>query len=179
LIGIDRYITHILVVPAGKHYKSLADLKGKKIGVSAPGSYSDNVIQYDLNYPDKFETLYDWRTIPHSGQAVVARQRRIDANPDAARGVARAVLRAEQRIRTDPSAVAKVAKRQFPDRGDAFGQQYAQAAQRLLSQDGHISHEGYSKMIEILQEGEPGLKPIDQSRIDLTDQLLGRGTQRE
>ncbi len=222
LIGIDRFITHILAVPAGKHYTGLADLKGKKIGVSAPGSYSDNVLRYELkklglnpdrdvtiigigddntataglqsgqidammtttaniidyglNYPGKFEVLYDWRTIPHSGQAVIGHQRWIDANPEAARGVARAVLKAEQTIQTDLPEVQKIVKQQFPSRSDAFVQQYAQAAQRLLSKDGRISHEGYLKMTEILQSLEPGLKPIDQSKVDLTDTLLGRSS---
>ncbi|SDV50802.1 ABC transporter substrate-binding protein [Chitinasiproducens palmae] len=220
LIGIDRFITHILVVPAGKGYKSFADLKGKKIGVTAPGSYSDNVlrwelakrginpdrdvtiigigddnaataglqsgqidalitttsslIQYGIEQPGKLQVLYDWRSIPHSGQAVIGRQRWIDSHPEAARGVARAVLKAEQTIQTDPEAVKKIIRQQFPGRSEAFVDQYAAAAKNLLSRDGRISHDGFLKMTEILRGVEPGLKPIDQAKVDLTDKLLGR-----
>jgi NitT/TauT family transport system substrate-binding protein len=220
LIGIDRFITHILVVQAGRGYTSLKDLKGKKVGVSAPGSYSDNVLRwslkqvginpdrdvtivgigdgntakaglqsgqvdammstssdlldYNLNSPGKYEVLYDWRKIPHSGQAVIARQRWVDANPQAARGVARAVLKAEQDIQTDPAEVKKIIKQQFPDRSDAFVDAYAQLAPQLLSMDGKISHDGFLKMTEILREVEPGLKPVEQSKVDLTDSMLGR-----
>jgi NitT/TauT family transport system substrate-binding protein len=70
--------------------------------------------------------------------------------------------------------VKKIIKQQFPERSDAFAAQYAAAAQKLLSPDGRISHDGYLKMTEILRSVEPELKPIDQSKVDLTDTLLGR-----
>lgn len=222
LIGIDRFITHTLIVPVGKNYKGLASLKGKKIGVTAPGSYSDNVLRWSLKEvglnpdrdvtivgigdgntakaglisgqvdavmastpdvldyqvndhdPGKYEILYDWRTIPHSGQAVIGLQRWVDANPEAAKGVARAVLQAEQLIQKDPVEVRKIIKQQFPDRSDAYVNAYAEIVPRLISQDGRISHQGFLKMTEILQVVEPDLKPIAQSKVDLTDKLLGR-----
>lgn len=220
LIGIDRFITHTLVVPTGMGYKDLTSLKGKSIGVSAPGSYSDNVLRWTLkglglnpdrdvniigvgsgntakaalvsgqiaavsaptpdvlNYlidsPGKFELLYDWRTIPHSGQAVIGRQKWIDANPAAAQGVARAVLKAEQLVQKDPAAVEQVLRKQFPDRSDAYIQAYTKAVPGLLSPDGHVSEQGFLKMIEIVRVVEPDLNPIKQSDVDLTDKLLGR-----
>ncbi|WP_240648213.1 ABC transporter substrate-binding protein [Pararobbsia silviterrae] len=220
LIGIDRYITHTLVVPIGKGYVGLASLKGKKIGVTAPASYSDNVLRwsllkaginpdrdvtivsvgdgntakaallsgrvdavmastpdvldYQINDPGKTEILYDWRKIPHSGQAVIGLQKWITAHPDAARGVARAVLKAEQTVQTDPDEVRKIIRKQFPNQTDAYIDAYAKIVPDLLSKDGRISKGGYLKMVEIMQTIEPSAKPIDQSQVDLTDQLLGR-----
>ena len=220
LIGIDRFITYALIVPAGKNYQDLSALKGKKIGVSAPGSYSDNVLRWSLKSlglnPDrdvtivgigdgntakagllsgqvdaimastadvldyqiaetgKYEILKDWRTTPHSGQAVIGRQRWVDANPQAAKGFARAILKSEQLIQTDPAEVRKIIKQLFPDRSDAYVKAYADAVPHLLSADGRISPQGYLKMNEILRLLEPDLKPIALSNLDLTDKLLGR-----
>jgi NitT/TauT family transport system substrate-binding protein len=220
LIGIDRFITYTLIVPAGKNYKDLSALKGKKIGVSAPGSYSDNILRWQLKLlgmnPDrdvtivgigdgntakagllsgqvdaimattadvldyqlaetgKYEILKDWRTIPHSGQAVVGRQRWVDANPAAAKGVARAVLKAEQLIQTDPAEVKKIIKELFPSRSDAYAKAFADQVPKLLSADGKISPQGYVRMTEILRTLQPELKPVDQSKLDLTNTLLGR-----
>jgi NitT/TauT family transport system substrate-binding protein len=220
LIGIDRFLSHTLVVPVGKGYKALADLKGKTLGVSAPGSYSDNTLRWALNglginpdrdvtivgigsgntalaglesgqvdavmaatpdllgyqidAPGKFEVLYDWRKTEHSGQAVIGLQKWVDAHPDAARGVARAVLKAEQRIQTDPAAVEKIVRQQYPDRSDAFIKAMTAVVPRLISPDGHVSEQGYAKMTEMLRSTEPDLKPVDKKNVDLTDRLLGR-----
>jgi NitT/TauT family transport system substrate-binding protein len=220
LISIDRFITYALIVPAGKNYADLRALKGKKIGVSAPGSYSDNVLRWSLKTlglnPDRdvtivgigdgntakagllsgqvdaimastadvldyqiaekgrYDLLKDWRTIPHSGQAVIGRQRWVDANPAAARGVAKAVLKAEQLIQADPAEVRKIIRQLFPERSPAYVNAYADAVPRLLSADGRISSQGYVLMNDILRTLEPELKAIDQSKVDLTDKLLDR-----
>ncbi|MBV7483417.1 ABC transporter substrate-binding protein [Bordetella sp. BOR01] len=220
LVGIDRYITHILVVPSNKDYKSLADLRGGKIVVSAPGSYSDNVLRWtikglgldpdkdftiigtgggaagragldsgqvdaimsttpdfindELESPGKYRILYDWRKIPHSGQAVVAKKDWIDDHPEAAKGIARAVLKAEQIIQTDPAAVERGVRTLFPERSDVFVKQFAAVAPNIISPDGRISESGFLKMVEILRSVEPDLEPIDQADVDLTNTLLER-----
>ncbi|MET4579437.1 ABC transporter substrate-binding protein [Ottowia thiooxydans] len=220
LIGIDRFITHILVIPANKDYKSLRDLKGKKIVVSAPGSYSDNVLRWsikelgldpdkdftiigtggatagragldsgqvdalmtttpdlindEIESPGKYRILYDWRTIPHSGQAVIGKKEWVDKNPEVAKGVARAIYKAEQLIQNDPAATQRGVKKLFPERSDEFVKRFAAAAPKILSADGQISPPGFLKMIDILRSVEPDLKPIKQVDVDLTDKLLGR-----
>lgn len=219
LIGIDRYITHILIVPSGKTYKSLQDLRGKTLAVTAPGSYSDNVLRWTikdlglnpdkdftivsadgtagragldsgnidalmtatpdsindgLQTPGKYRILYDWRAIPHSGQAVVAKKEWIDKNYAAAQGIARAILKAEQIIQTDPVATQHAIKKLFPERSDEFAKQFAAVAPKLFLGDGKISVPGIQKMTEIVRAIEPDLTPIKQPDVDLTDKLLGR-----
>lgn len=133
-----------------------------------------DVLDYEINSPGKFKVIYDWRSIPHSGQAVIARKAWIDANLQAAKGIARAVLRAEQLIQTDPAVVEAAIREVFPDRNDAFVKAYAALVPKLLSPDGSISESGFDKMVEILQVVEPELKAIKKSDVDLTNQLLDR-----
>jgi NitT/TauT family transport system substrate-binding protein len=213
LIGIDRFITNALIAPADAGYTDLASLRGRNIGVSAPGSYSDNtlrwairqagldpdrdfvilgtgqgtagraaletkqiaalvvptpdVLDYQFTTPGRYKVLVDWRTIDHSGQAVIGRQRWADANPAVARGVVRAVTMAEQVIQNDPSASARVFKTIFPGRSDDYIKALTAEVAPRLSPDGRISHSGFLKMIEIMQIIEPGLKPVRQADVDL------------
>ena len=45
LIGLDQFHSYVLVSKAGAPYTDLASLKGKKIGIPAPGSLTDNTIR--------------------------------------------------------------------------------------------------------------------------------------
>jgi NitT/TauT family transport system substrate-binding protein len=213
LIGIDRFITNALIAPADAGYTDIASLRGRNIGVSAPGSYSDNtlrwairqagldpdrdfvilgtgqgtagraaleskqiaalvvptpdVLDYQFTTPGRYKVLVDWRTIDHSGQAVIGRQRWADANPAVARGVVRAVTTAEQVIQNDPAASARVFKTIFPGRSDDYIKALTAEVAPRLSPDGRISQSGFLKMIEIMQIIEPGLKPVRQADVDL------------
>ena len=217
LLAIDRNITHLLAVPSGKGYKDLASLKGKKIGVSAPGSYSDNVlrwslikiglnpdrdvtivgvgsgntskaalkagqidalmistaeaINFELNEPESYQILVDWRKTPHTGQALVGRQKWVDQNPELARGVVRAVLKAEQTIQANPAAVEAVVRKQYPDANDAFILAYSKAVPGLVSSDGLISDQSFDRMVDILRTIDPGLKTFKKSDLDISSQL--------
>jgi len=217
LAAIDRNITHLLVVPSGKGFKDLSSLKGKKVGVSAPGSYSDNVlrwslikiginpdrdvtivgvgsgntskaalkagqidalmistaeaIHFDLTEPEAYQILVDWRKTPHTGQALVGRQKWVDQNPDLARGVVRAVLKAESAVQSDPRVVQAAVRKQYPDADEQFILAYSKAVPDLVSPDGVISDQSFERMVDILHTIEPGLKPFKKSDLDLTSQL--------
>lgn len=133
-----------------------------------------DVIDYQIAETGRLEILKDWRTIPHSSQAVIGRQRWVDANLVAAKGFARAVLKAKQLIQKDPAEVQKIIKQLFTARRDAYVKAYADEVPKLLFAGCKISPQGYIRMNEILRTLGPELKPIDQSKIDLTDKLLGR-----
>jgi NitT/TauT family transport system substrate-binding protein len=213
LIGGDRFITSALVVPADAGYTDLASLRGRNIGVSAPGSYSDNtlrwairqagldpdrdfvilgtgqgaagraaleskqitalvaptpdVMNYQFTAPARYKVLVDRRTIDHSGQAVIGRQRWVDANPALARGVVRAITRAEQIVQGDPAASTRVFKAMFPERSADYIKALTAEVAPRLSPDGRVSESGFLKMIEIMQVIESGLKPVRQADVDL------------
>lgn len=48
LIGLDTFHSYALVSKADNPAKSLADLKGKTIGITSPGSLTDNTIRYSM-----------------------------------------------------------------------------------------------------------------------------------
>jgi len=48
LIGLDTFHSYALVAKADSPYATLADLKGKRIGITAPGSLTDNTIRYSI-----------------------------------------------------------------------------------------------------------------------------------
>jgi NitT/TauT family transport system substrate-binding protein len=48
LVGIDRFLTNALIVPSDSSFTDLASLRGRRIGVSAPGSYSDNTLRWAI-----------------------------------------------------------------------------------------------------------------------------------
>lgn len=48
LVGLDTYHSYALVAKSDNPAKSLADLKGKRIGITAPGSLTDNTIRYSI-----------------------------------------------------------------------------------------------------------------------------------
>lgn len=48
LIGLDTFHSYALVAKADAPYSQLADLKGKRIGITAPGSLTDNTIRYSI-----------------------------------------------------------------------------------------------------------------------------------
>jgi len=48
LVGLDTYHSYALVAKSDNPAKSLADLKGKRIGITTPGSLTDNTIRYSI-----------------------------------------------------------------------------------------------------------------------------------
>jgi NitT/TauT family transport system substrate-binding protein len=48
LVGIDRFNTNTLLAASKSPYTDLLSLKGQEIGVSAPGSYSDNTVRWAI-----------------------------------------------------------------------------------------------------------------------------------
>jgi len=217
LIGIDRFLTSALIVPTDGGYSDLASLRGKSIGVSAPGSFSENtlrwaikqagldpdrdfviigtgsgttaraalqskqvtavvvptpdVLDYQFTLAGRYKVLVDWRNIDHSGQAVIGRQRWVDANPAVARGIVRAVTEAERVIQVDSITAEHVLKSMFPERSDDYIKALRAEVMPRLSPDGRVSPSGFLKMIEIMQVVEPGLKAIKQSDVDLQPAL--------
>ena len=48
LVGLDGFHSYALIAKAGSPYTNLESLKGKKIGITSPGSLTDNTIRYSI-----------------------------------------------------------------------------------------------------------------------------------
>jgi NitT/TauT family transport system substrate-binding protein len=48
LVGLDGYHSYALIAKAGSPYTDLKSLKGHKIGITSPGSLTDNTIRYSI-----------------------------------------------------------------------------------------------------------------------------------
>ena len=48
LVGLDTFHSYALIAKASAPYKDLASLKGKKIGITSPGSLTDNTLRYAI-----------------------------------------------------------------------------------------------------------------------------------
>jgi len=48
LLGLDDRHSYALVTKASSPYKTLADMKGKTLGITAPGSLTDNTLRYSI-----------------------------------------------------------------------------------------------------------------------------------
>lgn len=49
LAGLDTFHSYALVAKASTPYSDLASMKGKKIGITSPGSLTDNTLRYSIN----------------------------------------------------------------------------------------------------------------------------------
>jgi NitT/TauT family transport system substrate-binding protein len=48
LVGIDRWLTSALITRSDAPYRDLVSLRGQAIGVSAPGSFTDNTVRWAI-----------------------------------------------------------------------------------------------------------------------------------
>jgi len=48
LVGLDEFHSYALIAKAGAPYADLKSLKGKRIGITAPGSLTDNTLRYAI-----------------------------------------------------------------------------------------------------------------------------------
>jgi NitT/TauT family transport system substrate-binding protein len=139
--------------------------------VAAATMPTPEVLDLERTAPGRFRILIDWRNIEHAGQIAIVRQRWVDANPAAARGVARAVARAQRLILADRGAAIRGIQRMFPERGEDYAAALAEAIIGRHSPDGLVSEAGFRTMLEVLQIADPEVRPVRQSEVDLSPAL--------
>jgi NitT/TauT family transport system substrate-binding protein len=139
--------------------------------VAAATMPTPEVLDLERTAPGRFRILIDWRNIEHAGQVAIVRQRWVDANLTAARGVARAVAKAQRLILADRNAAISGVKRMFPERGDDYAAALADEITGRHSPDGHVSKAGYRTMLDVLQIADPDVRPVEQSDVDLSPEL--------
>jgi NitT/TauT family transport system substrate-binding protein len=85
----------------------------------------------------------------------------LKANDATAHAVARAIVRAEKLIQTDPKAVEAAVHERFPTLSPELVVTVAHdAAERSLSRDGRAQEAGFKTALEMLRIADPSVKEL-------------------
>jgi NitT/TauT family transport system substrate-binding protein len=201
---LDKH-PYSLLAPIGSSASDLASLRGKPVGITSPGSLTDNTLRYlirklgfnpDSDYeiiaagtgasmraaiergsvaagmfttPDvqaymatgKYKFVADFRDLDYMALDLVAVGSWLKANDATAHAVARAIVKAEKIIQTDPNAVQTAVHERFPSLSpDLVATVARDAAQRSLSHDGHAQEAGFKTALEMLRVADPTVKEL-------------------
>lgn len=201
---LDKH-PYSLLAPVGSPASDLASLRGKPVGITSPGSLTDNTLRFmirklglnpDSDYeiiaagtgasmraaiergsvaagmfttPDvqaymatgKYKFVADFRDLDYLALDVIAVGSWLKANDATARAVARAIVKAEKIIQTDPKAVEAAVRERFPSLSPELVVTVARdAAERSLSHDGRAQETGFKTALEMLRVADPSVKEL-------------------
>jgi NitT/TauT family transport system substrate-binding protein len=201
---LDKH-PYSLLAPAGSPATDLASLRGKAIGITSPGSLTDNTLRFviqklglnpDSDYeiiaagtgasmraaiergsvvagmfttPDvqaymatgKYKFVADFRDLDYMALDLIAVGSWLKANDATAHAVARAIVKAEKLIQTDPKAVEAAVHERFPTLSPELVVTVAHdAAERSLSRDGRAQEAGFRTALEMLRIADPSVKEL-------------------
>lgn len=108
-----------------------------------------------------YRIVYDWRTEQSPALALVAVDDWQKKNPELAKGVITATLKAQQLLLKDRDLRVSSLKAIFPDLTDDVIQKDADLLPKVLVADGIFKQADFDKLQKELQSIEPELKPID------------------
>lgn len=210
LVALTEHHGYGLVALASSPAQNLNDLRGKTVGITSPGSLTDNTLRYYiaeqgqnadrdfslvgvgtggpmraaiesgavaagmLTTPDvqaaladgrRFKLVQDFRTLQYPALDLVVIDRWLKKNPQTARKLVNAVVRAEHLIQTDPQAVQAGVDAMYPKLSPELRKVLVDEAPKLLSPDGKMSPDGYALMVKMLKVTDATLDAPDYSQI--------------
>lgn len=204
LYGFDRFHDYTLIGKAGVP-TTLEGLKGKKVGVSSPGSMTDSTIRwaikelkldperdfqivgsgtggamiasidsgridaglvvetdtaYLLQKKGAYTVVKDFSTLPYASFSALALESWVSANPEVARGVARALAKAATELEKNPSVGYARIKKMYPHFSDELVASTVKSSVHRLPKGGAYEAEAVRNMNMIVIGADPSLKPI-------------------
>ena len=141
-------------------------------GAVAAGMLTTPDVQGALAEPGKYKLVQDYRSLSYPALGVLVVERWVKANEAAARGFARAIIKAEAMVRSDGPAVDRALAEMYPALDPSLRAVLAQEAPRLLASDGKMAPEGYELMLKMLTVSDPGLSPVPYEQISAFSQVL-------
>ena len=201
---LDKH-PYSLLAPAGSAASDLASLRGKAVGITSPGSLTDNTLRFmirklglnpDTDYeiiaagtgaamraaiergsvaagmfttPDvqaymatgKYKFIADFRDLDYMALDLIAVGSWLKANDATAHAVARAIVKAEKLIQSDPKVVEAAVHERFPTLAPELVVAVAHdAAKRSLSHDGRAQEAGFRTALEMLRVADPSVKEL-------------------
>ena len=201
---LDKH-PYSLLAPATSSAADLAALRGKAVGITSPGSLTDNTLRFmirklglnpDNDYeiiaagtgasmraaiergsvvagmfttPDvqaymatgKYKFVADFRDLDYMALDLIAVGSWLKSNDATAHAVARAIVKAEKLIQTDPKVVEAAVHERFPTLSAELVTAVAHdAAERSLSHDGRAQEAGFKTALEMLRVADPSVKEL-------------------
>ncbi|NYE26344.1 ABC transporter substrate-binding protein [Pigmentiphaga litoralis] len=127
-------------------------------GSVAAGMLTTPDVQAALASDGKFRLVQDYRRLQYPALDLVAVEKWTKANPETARKLVRAVVRAERLVQTDPAAVVAGVNQMFPALKPELRKVLAEEAPKLASPDGKMARGGYDLMVKMMKTGDLTLK---------------------
>src|ERR1700744_3507028 len=201
---LDKH-PYSLLAPKDSPASDLASLRGKAVGITSPGSLTDNTLRFmirklglnpDSDYeiiaagtgasmraaiergsvaagmfttPDvqaymasgKYKFVADFRDLDYMALDLIAVGSWLKANDATAHAVARAIVKAEKLIQTEPKMVEAAVHERFPTLSPGLVVTVAHdAAERSLSHDGRAQEAGFKTALEMLRIADPSVKEL-------------------
>jgi NitT/TauT family transport system substrate-binding protein len=210
LVALTEFHGYGLVALTSSPAKTLKDLSGKKIGITAAGSLTDNTLRYFLGEagmnadrdvqitgvgtggpmraaietgsvaagmlttpdvqaalgdPAKFKLIQDYRSLQYPALGLLVLEKWTSANEATARALARAVIKAEEMVRSNRPAVEAALGEMYPALDPKLRLVLADEAPNLLSMNGRMDPKGYALMQSMLKVTDPSLVPASYEQI--------------
>jgi len=108
-----------------------------------------------------YRIVYDWRTERTPALGLIAIDDWQKKNPELAKGVVQATLKAQQLLLKDRDLRVSTLKVLFPDLSEDVIQKDADLLPKVLVADGVVQPADFEKLQKDLQSIEPDLKPVD------------------
>ena len=107
-----------------------------------------------------YKIIYDFRDWDYTALDLIALDRFLSANGDAARSFLRAVIRAQNLLNEDDEALRNVLSEMYTNFDAALIDQLVEEIPESLAQGGIVSTGGFDRMISVLGANEPELSEI-------------------
>jgi NitT/TauT family transport system substrate-binding protein len=206
LVALTDKHGYALLGKADVPYNSWASLKGQRVGITSPGSLTDNTVRFAISQagmnpdtdieliavgtggpmraaldtgaivagmfttPDtqsllalegKYKPVIDFRDLDYPALDLVVTGPWLAAHGDTARAVARAVVKAEQMIQTDPTAIRQAMAQMFPKFSPELSEAVAKdQVARGLSKNGIVPEGAYNTLVAMVRTADPSVKAV-------------------
>ena len=215
IAGLTERHGYAMLALGTSEVSGLADLPGKTLGITSPGSLTDNSARYVLGdlgiNPDRdltfasigvgipmkaaldtgaidvglfttpdvqavmaegdYKIVHDFRTWDYTALDLIALESFLNGNGESARGFLRAVIRAQNLLHDDASALEAALTEMYSNFDTELIAQLVRDVPESLARGGVVSEAGYNRMIGVLSAGEPELAEIAYADVVTRDYL--------
>ncbi|MDB5640736.1 MAG: transporter substrate-binding protein [Hyphomicrobiales bacterium] len=134
-------------------------------GAVAAGMLTTPDVQAALGEPGKFKLVQDYRNLQYPALGLLVLEKWTTANQATAKGLARAVVKAEGMVRTNRAAVDGALLDMYPALDPKLRAVLAEEAPKLLSADGRMAPAGYALMQRMLKVSDPAMVAVPYEQI--------------